>query len=80
MGEGILIKRRTRGLPLHGAVRIRPHPQRAQLIQYVCVRASSDSGCIDIFHAHQPLSTMRARIQPACQGGNQRARMQRAGG
>jgi hypothetical protein len=51
-----------------------------QLLQDVLVGAGLAARWVDVFDAHQPGAAMGAGIQPAGQGGDQRARVQRAGG
>jgi hypothetical protein len=47
-----------------------------QLLQNCQVSTWNATGAIDIFHANQPLALVRAGIEVAGQGRDQRARMQ----
>ena len=83
--EGGLVKRATCGLP-HGR-RIGQQATGGQLLQDEFGGARYAAGGVYVFNAHQPYPGRASLaivpgtgVQPARQSGNQRARMQRAGG
>ena len=71
--EGCLIRRAALRLPHDGCVRHKA--ALGELLEDVLVCTRHAARCVYVFYAHQPLPAMRARIEPAGEGRNKRARM-----
>jgi hypothetical protein len=72
--QGFSVKRRAFALHKHGFVGC--HAECGERGEDVARGAGDFAFAVEILDAHQPLSTCRAREQPAAERGDERAEMQ----